>query len=135
MNCEGYQIEIGRMLDGECDIRNASGVFTHLGLCPDCRDYFRDLQKLDALLGAVADSSTESTPGPIGELRPPIRSHRASRKKTLVTVVIAGLSIITVGLAASLLSTARHGSSEKIFLCRLPAVVVTAESSPHSQPR
>jgi predicted anti-sigma-YlaC factor YlaD len=132
MNCEDYQIEIGRMLDGECDIRNASGLFTHLGLCPDCREYFRDLQNLGALLGTVADVSSGGRPGPIGELHPPVRNHRSPRRRTLVAVLISGLSIISVGLAAALLSTAGNESPEKIFLCRLPAVIVTAESSTNS---
>jgi predicted anti-sigma-YlaC factor YlaD len=132
MNCEDYQIEIGRILDGECDIRNESGAFTHLGLCPDCREYFRDVQKLGTLLGTVAVSNEGGKTRPIGELHPPVRNHRTPRKRTLVTVVISALSILSVGLAATLLSTVRHESSEKIFICRLPAVVVTAESSTNS---
>ena len=132
MNCEDYQIEIGRILDGECDIRNASGAFTHLGLCPGCREYFRDVQKIGALLGTVAVSNEGGQARPIGELHPPVRSQRTPRRRTLVTAVISALSIISVALAAALLSTARHESSEKIFLCRLPAVVVTAESSTNS---
>jgi len=131
MNCEEYQIRIGRLLDREDDARSASDTFAHLAQCPACREHLHEMQELHVMLEVAATSAAPEERVLFAETRPPIRMHHEQRSRKWMSRTIVGLSLATVALTAALFFTMRQPVPEKIMLYRLPVVIVTSGSSTH----
>ena len=50
MNCEDYQKSFSALLDNELSETECSGLFTHMGTCQECREFFRISMKIQSEL-------------------------------------------------------------------------------------
>ncbi len=41
MNCDDYQKNFSKLMDNELGEEECASVFTHMGTCPTCREFFR----------------------------------------------------------------------------------------------
>ena len=57
MSCDEYQQEISKLLDNMLDKKETPGVFTHLGGCEECRDFFSSTVRIQRAMRAAATVS------------------------------------------------------------------------------
>ena len=67
MSCEPFEVEISALVDGELEPDRVLPVVDHVAGCPDCRRFFLDARRLDAVVAPTRDTA----PAPV-ELWPGI---------------------------------------------------------------
>ncbi|HTP13974.1 MAG TPA: zf-HC2 domain-containing protein, partial [Bacteroidota bacterium] len=60
MNCDDYQRDFSRLMDNELGEEECASLFTHMGTCSTCREFFRTSMLIQS------DLDTLSVPEPIG---------------------------------------------------------------------
>ena len=134
MNCEEYQGQIGRLTDREQHARDSTELFAHLGRCSSCREYLDDLHELGIALTMASRKSIAVNDAQRIWPRIPIKPQRSYRMRMVAFAAIICLSLVTGGLAATFLFSSHNATSERIVVCRLPAVVVTADAAASPTP-
>jgi predicted anti-sigma-YlaC factor YlaD len=130
MNCNDHQQMISRLLDGEMSQSESTALFRHLSECSECRGFYHQLQTLEASL----DQFEEHLPKPIGtwdhspQFRSPLKAQPIwSRHVSLRFPVLA---LLLCGIAAGILfSFLEIHKAETVYVTRLPAVVITPETT------
>jgi predicted anti-sigma-YlaC factor YlaD len=124
MNCESHQLMISKLSDGELPPEECALIFTHLGICASCREFYAQLQRLQRAL-----SRERETGIPAGTLPTTIRRERSLRRRHLWTRTVRVPLLVAALVAGSFLlslyfSLTRHAGTETVFLMTLPQVVV-----------
>jgi len=57
MNCEEYQLQVSKLLDNALEKEKRADVFSHLGICERCREFFESTMHI-----RLAMRSAESLP-------------------------------------------------------------------------
>ncbi len=136
MNCENYQEQISKFVDGELSIEEEGGMFIHLGACLQCRSFLKNLYSLKSTL------ALSPPPAVPKRLDRRVAAHIASEKSafawkdifqriqsTQYSYRAIGLAIILSVLFAFIFSAFLHKSNETgqtiVCLNPLPEVEVT----------
>lgn len=133
MTCEEHQIQIGRLTDGEMPFSLSGEVFDHLGKCQECREYYYQLQRLNASLEQVR--RTEILHGTNWQIqRVPKSPHRvqkfwSDRITVRLPIAAALLLILFLGLFFSFHGGLTPRESETVYLTKLPDIVVTGNKT------
>jgi predicted anti-sigma-YlaC factor YlaD len=130
MNCNDHQQLISRLLDGEMLPEESMHLFRHLSECSECRGFYHQLRTLNASL----DQIEEHLPKPMGtwkdspHFRSPFKAQPLwSRHVSLRFPVLA---LLLCGIAAAILfSFLQIHKAETVYVTRLPAVVITPETT------
>jgi predicted anti-sigma-YlaC factor YlaD len=135
MNCEQYEEQISLLLDGELDISGESGLFGHLGMCKQCREYLKNIISLRNVLAQAPPMSV-----PVSLDKRVLSDHSLTKAITPYANFIrhytnarysfraVGLAIIVSALLSMLFSSFWHTSKEPqqtiVCLTPLPEVEV-----------
>lgn len=129
MNCDDFQKMISKFYDGESSPDESANVFHHLGSCSQCRNFFHGLVTLQHSLKMQSDQYS-------AEIRLPSFQNSLTSTTWWHKRVAMSVPIFTVFITAIVISLAflfsRNFSSpekEKVFITRLPAVIVTVDTS------
>lgn len=136
MNCDDYQRNFSKLMDNELGEEECAQLFTHLGICPACREFFRTSMQIQSALDELR------VPEPPGLSRlPSLRQNnviwtnpissfirRLSETRIPLSFATAILVFAMAGMfALSSLWIHSHLPSEKpkerdVFIHMLPAV-------------
>ncbi len=132
MTCKDFQLQISKLQDDELPREEMGRLFSHVGECSDCRNFFAGLRSLSR---AIQDSKEAMPPE---DIRPnTINPHRRTAHQKFATrkIVLRRplAAVLLVALVVSLVLALKAGlsprPSETIYLMKLPPVVVTAEGT------
>lgn len=135
MHCSEWEVRISAHADGELPDEDALLMFGHLGTCPACRGFLRDILALRQAF--LLDPLPQETPA-----RSPVRATRRwtdrvpaagrslFRTRVSMPAGVVALALLVVGLLAGswLLFGRGQGEREVIYVTTLPVVEVVSRT-------
>jgi len=132
MNCMSSQQLISRLRDGELPSGESAGVFEHLSVCENCRDFYYALQALEGALGRIADhvphrSGVRPLPLPGAVKEGMWWNHQVSLRLPVLALLLCAF---LVSLIVLLPGSSLFREPQAIYVTKLPTVVVDATTAP-----
>lgn len=110
-SCEPYEDLLSAQLDGELTAREQAELTAHLGTCPHCRKYARDLQALHAsLLAMAADPPDWMTDSILEDVKASPKPAKKARSWASLACA-AVLTLVLLGSAPLLFGSDPAGDS------------------------
>ena len=136
MGCTVWEEQISALVDGELGDQESKALFSHLGGCPACRDFYRRIvlmrEEVHSAAAAVPVQANltkdkNSLPSP-SRLRPDRwASFRISRATAIAAVF---LIMVLGGTTAALVLERGHTEARVVFVVGLPTIEVEATYLP-----
>jgi hypothetical protein len=141
MNCDEYQRNFSKLMDNELNEADCAELFTHMGSCVACREFFRTSMQIQSAMNEL------SVPEPIGLGRPfskqtstsskalPLISLYRTMHETKISLSFATAVVIVTMAGAIALSSflmrSGRGANERaervVYNYMLPTVYVEPE--------
>jgi hypothetical protein len=102
MNCDDYQKNFSKLMDNELSEAYCATLFTHMGTCPICREFFRTSMQIQSAL----DEIRVPEPNGLAALRPfgaqvPVQARLAPSlfqrlRETKISLSFAAAAVVLV---------------------------------------
>jgi predicted anti-sigma-YlaC factor YlaD len=144
MNCEQYQLNVSKLIDNELNEADSAGLFTHMGSCAACREFFRTLVRVQSMMDTlhvpepIGLVNSFQTPGhPIAKTAPIMHLYRKVRETRIPVSVAAAAVIVAMAGTVALSSLFVHpapppgeGTERIVYSYLLPTVYVQPPQKP-----
>jgi predicted anti-sigma-YlaC factor YlaD len=128
MTCDEYQLKINALLDGEVDSSASGEIFAHMGSCPDCRLFWHNMLTLNAQLEIGGMQEVQQTEASQFPKNIPMAFAWWNRPMPIRAYAVSLILCVLISLSFLAGRSRLFGSSDTIYVTKLPPVIVTSET-------